>query len=165
MKEGYLQTKIAELNDKCKQIDQMISIQESKMRRLRQKVGNYKELLNKLKDVQDIKKQIINYINVENEKLIKKHIENLSDKISDTVDMTLDSKAQKINEALNYLNKREEEIKQQAETIVQQTRDINFLMDHNILLMMKLVNKGVLLYQEVEEMQRRAAKKAREEIE
>lgn len=163
MKEGYLQTKIAELNDKCKQIDQMISIQESKMRRLRQRVGNYKELLNKLNDVQNVKDQIIGHITEENEKLIKKHIEDLSDEIHGIVDVSLDGKAQTINEALDYLNEREGEIKQQAETIVQQTKEINFLMEYNNLLMMKLVNKGVLSDQDVTEMQRRAAKKARKE--
>lgn len=163
MKEGYLQTKIAELNDKCKQIDQMISIQESKMRRLRQRVGNYKELLNNLNDVQNVKDQIIGHITKENERLIKKHIEDLSDEIHGIVDVSLDGKAQTINEALDYLNKREGEIKQQAETIVQQTKEINFLMEYNNLLMMKLVNKGVLSDQDVTEMQRRAAKKARKE--
>ncbi len=163
MKEGYLQTKIAELNDKCKQIDQMISIQESKMRRLRQRVGNYKELLNKLNDVQNVKDQIIGHITEENERLIKKHIEDLSDEIHGIVDVSLDGKAQTINEALDYLNEREGEIKQQAETIVQQTKEINFLMEYNNLLMMKLVNKGVLSDQDVTEMQRRAAKKARKE--
>ncbi len=163
MKEGYLQTKIAELNDKCKQIDQMISIQESKMRRLRQRVGNYKELLNKLDDVQNVKDQIVDHITEENEKLIKKHIEDLSDEIHGIVDVSLDGKAQTINEALDYLNKREGEIKQQAETIVQQTKEINFLIEHNNLLMMKLVNKGVLSDQDVTEMQRRAAKKAKKE--
>ncbi len=163
MKEGYLQTKIAELNDKCKQIDQMISIQESKMRRLRQRVGNYKELLNNLNDVQNIKDQIIGHITKENERLIKKHIEGLSDEIHGIVDVSLDGKAQTINEALDYLNEREGEIKQQAETIVQQTKEINFLIEHNSLLMMKLVNKGVLSDQDVTEMQRRAAKKAKKE--
>ncbi|MCK5257871.1 MAG: hypothetical protein KAJ69_00020 [Thermoplasmatales archaeon] len=163
MKEGYLQTKIAELNDRCKQIDQMISIQESKMRRLRQRVGNYKELLNNLNDVQNVKDQIIGHITEENERLIKKHIEDLSDEIHGIVDLSLDGKAQTINEALDYLNKREGKIKQQAETIVQQTKEINFLMEHNNLLMMKLVNKGVLSDQDVTEMQRRAAKKAKKE--
>ena len=163
MKEGYLQTKIAELNDRCKQIDQMISIQESKMKRLRQRVGNYKELLNKLNDVQNVKDQIIDHITEENEKLIKKHIEDLSDEIHGIVDVSLDGKAQTINEALDYLNKREEEIKQQAETIVQQTKEINFLMEHNNLLMMKLVNKGVLSDQDVTEMKRRSVKKTKNE--
>lgn len=163
MKEGYLQTKIAELNDKCKQIDQMISIQESKMRRLRQRVGNYKELLNNLKDVQNVKDQIIGHVTEENERLIKKHIEDLSDEIHGIVDVSLDGKTQTINEALDYLNKREGEIKQQEEIIVQQTKEINFLMEHNNLLMMKLVNKGVLSDQDVTEMQRRSAKKTKKE--
>ena len=161
MKEGYLQTKIAELNDKCKHMDQMISIQESKMRRLRQRVGNYKELLNNLNDVQNVKDQIITHITELNERLIKKHIEDLSEEIHVIVDASLDDKAQTINEALEYLNKREGEIKQQAVTIVRQTKEINFLMEHNNLLMMKLVNKGILSDRDVTEIQRRSLKKAK----
>jgi hypothetical protein len=161
MKEGYLQTKIAELNDKCKKIEQMISIQESKMRRLRQRVGNYKELLNNLNDVKNVKDKLISYITEKNEILIKKHIENLSDEIHGIVDVSLDGKAQTINEALDYLNKREEEIKQQAETIVHQNEEINILIEYNNLLMMKLINKGVLSDQEVTEMKRRSVKKAK----
>jgi len=161
MKEGYLQTKIAELDDKCKKIDQMISIQESKMRRLRQRVGNYKELLNNLNDVQNVKDKIIDHITKENEKLLKKHIEDLSDEIHSIVNASLDGKAQTINEALDYLNKREDEIKQQAETVLQQTKEINFLMEYNNLLMMKLVNKGFLSDQDVTEMKRRSVKKAK----
>jgi len=162
MKEGYLQTKIAELNDKCKHMDQMISIQESKMRRLRQRVGNYKELLNNLNDVQNVKDQIINHITEVNERLIKKNIEDLSDEIHGIVEASLDGKAQTINEALEYLNKREGEIKQQTETIEGQTKEINFLIEYNNLLMMKLVNKGVLSDQDVTEMKRRSVKKAKD---
>ena len=163
MKEGYLQTKIAELNDKCKQMDQMISIQESKMRRLGQRVGNYKELLNKLNDVQNVKDQIIGHITEENERLIKKNIEDLSDEIHGVVNISIDDKAQTINEALDYLNKRQGEIKQQAETIVKQNKEINFLMEYNNLLMMKLVNKGVLSDQDVTEMKRRSVRKTKKE--
>jgi len=163
MKEGYLQTKIAELNDKCKQIDQMISVQESKMRRLRQRVGNYKELLNNLNDIQNVKDQIINHITEENERLIKKHIDELLNKIHGIVDASLDDKAQTINKALSYLNKREGKIKQQTETIVQQAKEINYLMEYNNLLMMKLVNKGVLSDQDVTEMKRRSVRKTKKE--
>jgi len=161
MKEGYLQTKIAELNDKCKQIEQMISIQESKMRRLRQRVGNYKELLSNLNDVKNVKEKLIGYITEKNERLIKKHIGDLSDEIHGIVDVSLDGKAQTINEALDYLNEREGEIKQQAETIVHQTKEINILIEYNNLLMMKLINKGILSDQEVTEMKRRSVKKAK----
>ena len=163
MKEGYLQLKIAELNEKCKNLEQIISIQESRMRRLRQRVGNYKELLNKLNDIQDVKDQIIKNINESNEKLIQNHIDDLIDKIQGIVEVSLNRKAQTINKTLDYLNKREVEINQQSVKIIQQKKEIDFLLEHNTLLMMKLVNKGIISEQDTNEMQRRASKKTKKE--
>lgn len=161
MKEGYLQTKIAELNDKCKQIDQMISMEKSKLLLLQEQVGGFKELLKKLKDIEEIKEQTVSHINRENEKLIKRHIEELSNNITGIIETSLKNKTQKIDEALHCLREQEKNMGQQVETIEQQTKDISFLMEHNNLLMMKLVNKGVLSDRDVTEMQRRSSKKAK----
>jgi hypothetical protein len=162
MKEGYLQAKIAELNDKCKQIDQMISMEKSKLLLLQEQVGGFKELLKKLKNIEEIKEQTVSHINEENEKLIKRHIEELSKNVTDIIETSLKHKTQKIDETLNYLRKREGEINQQSETITQQTKDISFLIEHNNLLMMKLANKGILTQREIDEMHRRSSKKAKE---
>ena len=51
MKEGYLQLKIQELNDKCTQIDQMIKMEKSKIELLEESVGGLKNLIKKLKDI------------------------------------------------------------------------------------------------------------------
>ncbi|MEA1997687.1 MAG: hypothetical protein U9N45_08595 [Gemmatimonadota bacterium] len=163
MKEGYLQAKIAELNDKCKQIDQMISMEKSKLLLLQEQVGGFKELLKKLKNIEEIKEQTVSHINEENEKLIKRHIEELSKNVTDIIETSLKHKTQKIDETLNYLRKREGEINQQADTIAQQTKDINFLIEHNNLLMMKLANKGILTQREIDEMHRRSSKKTKKE--
>ena len=59
MKEGYLQLKISELNDKCTQIDQMISMEKSKIELLEQRVGGFKELIKKLQDLDEFKDRIL----------------------------------------------------------------------------------------------------------
>jgi hypothetical protein len=164
MKEGYLQTKISELNDKCKLIDQMISIEESKIRRLRQKVGNYKDLLKKLDDIQEIKKQIVRCTIEKNEKNIKDQIKYLSDKAEEIINRSINNKLKKINDILNILNKTENDKKDIFETISYHTNEIRFLIGFNDLLMMKLVNKGVISDRDVNEMQLRATKKAKEGI-
>ena len=161
MKEGYLQGKVAELNDKCKSIDQMISMEKSKLLLLQEQVGGFKELLKKLKDIEEIKERTVSHINRENEKLIKKHIEELSNNITGIIETSLKSKTQKIDESIACLREQEENMGQQVETIEQQTKDIDFLMEHNNLLMMKLVNKSVLSDRDVTEIQRRSAKKAK----
>jgi len=161
MKEGYLQTKIAELNDKCKHIDQMISMEKSKLLLLQEQVGGFKELLKKLKDIEEIKEQTVSHINRENEKIIKKHIENLSNNIMGIIETSLKNKTQKIDEAIDCLKEQEERMGQQIEAIEQQTKDICFLIEHNDLLMMKLVNKGVLSDRDVTEIQRRSLRKSK----
>ena len=161
MKEGYLQTKIAELNDKCKLIDQMISMEKSKLLLLQEQVGGFKELLKKLKDIEEIKEKTVSHIKFENGKILKKHIEKLSNNITGIIETSLKSKTQKIDESIACLREQEENMGQQVETIEQQTKDIDFLMEHNNLLMMKLVNKGVLSDRDVTEIQMRSSKKAK----
>jgi len=161
MKEGYLQTKIAELNDKCKHIDQMISMEKSKLLLLQEQVGGFKELLKKLKDIEEIKEQTVSHINRENEKIIKKHIEKLSNNITGIIETSLKNKTKKIDEAIDCLREQEENMGKQVEAIEQQDKDIDFLMEHNNLLMMKLVNKGILSDRDVTEIQRRSLKKAK----
>ena len=161
MKEGYLQTKIAELNDKCKHIDQMISMEKSKLLLLQEQVGGFKELLKKLKDIEEIKEQTVSHINRENEKIIKKQIEKLSNNITGIIETSLKNKTKKIDESIDCLREQEENMRQQVEAIEQQAKDNGFLMEHNNLLMMKLVNKGVLSDRDVTEIQRRSLKKAK----
>jgi len=160
MKEGYLQLKIAELNDKCKKIEEMLSLEESTLKLLHERIGDSKVLLKKLKNLEDFKNQITSQVIEENKKIREKHIEDLSKEFSEIVEQTLERKGEDINKTLNYLKERESEIKQLGETIAIQTKEIGYLLEFNNLLMMKLVNKAVLSDQEVNEMNRRASKKA-----
>ena len=75
MKEGYLQMKIAELDNKCKKIDQMINMEKSKIILLQEQVGGFKNLIKKLKDLDELKKQTISIIKHENEEIMKKQID------------------------------------------------------------------------------------------
>lgn len=45
MKEGYLQLKIAELNDKCQHIEQALSLEKANLEHIQEKVGGYKEVI------------------------------------------------------------------------------------------------------------------------
>ena len=138
MKEGYLQLKIAELNEKCNQIEKMLSLEDSKLRFLQEKVGEYKEVIKKLKDIQDFKTQAVMDIREENEKIIINHVEQVSHKLSEVLNELVTNKANKINETLQFLQKREEELTKQAAALDQHTKDLTFLLEHNEFLMMKI---------------------------
>ena len=161
MKEGYLQIKIAELNDKCKKIDQMINMERSKIILLQEQVGGFKDLLKKLKDLDEIKKQTISIINEENEKLMKKQIETISKKISDTYKISIEYKNKKIDGFLNNMKNIDNEKKDKDDLFYNKIIEIEYLLEHNNLLMMKLANKGILSEREINEMDNRSYKKIR----
>ncbi len=152
--------KISEFNDKLTQLEQLFSLEESKIRLLQEKVGEYKEVIKKLQDVQEFKNQAITEIRKENETVISNQIQQISQRLSEMLKELTTSKAEKMNETIALLQKREEEITTQAEQIQQHTKQLIYLSEHNDILMMKLANRKVLNEHDVVEMQRRATKKA-----
>lgn len=160
MKEGYLQMKISEFNDKLTQLEQLLSLEDSKIRLLQEKVGEYKDVIKRLQDVKEFKNQAITEIRKENETVIKNQIQQISQRLSEVLKELTTSKAEKMNETIALLQKREEEITTQAKQIQQHTKQFIYLLEHNDILMMKLANRKVLNEHDVVEMQRRATKKA-----
>jgi len=160
MKEGYLQLKIQELNDKCTHIDQLISMEKSKIELLEQRVGGLKELIKKLEELDKFKENQQKQITEKNKELLEKEINNISKKIADEIEIIVKNKIEDIEKTMKYLTNRENEIKEQNKIISQLNEKISFLLKHNELLMMKLVNKALLTDREVNEMHIRSSKKS-----
>jgi Mg2+ and Co2+ transporter CorA len=160
MKEGYIKLKIAEINDKCKQIEQMISMEKSKIELLEQRVGGFKELIKKLQDLDDFKANMIKEIKKDNQDLLEKEIKNISMKVSDDIELSMISKIKEIEKIMKFITSREKEIDHQTEKISQIDKKIDYLLNHNNFLMMKLVNKGILSDREVNELHIRSSKKS-----
>jgi len=159
MKDGYLQLKISELNEKCTQIDQMILMEKSKIELLEQRIGGLKELVKKLEELDKFKENQLKQIRDENNVLLEKEINNVSKKIADDVEEIVKNKIRDFEKTMKYLTNRENEIKEQNKVISQINEKISYLLKHNELLMMKLVNKAVLTDREVNEMHIRSSKK------
>ena len=159
MKEGYLQLKISELNDKINEINQKFSFEKSKIELLEERVGGLKELIKKLKNLDTFKNNILKEIQKENQNIIDKEIKNISDIIPESVGEIIENKTREIDIFLEKMKKYEEEIIKQQKLIDDMTERINYLLKHNEYLMMKLVNKTVLSDMEVNELDRRSAKK------
>jgi len=159
MKEGYLQMKIAELNENCNKIDQMIKMEKSKLILLQEQVGGFKELLKKLKNIDEFKKQTIEFIINENKKILTDEINNLSKKISDEYGKIFDQKNKKIDDFLQNTENIQSEQKNIEEKINKKLNEVEYLLEHNNLLMMKLANKGLITEREINEMNTRSIKK------
>jgi hypothetical protein len=162
MKEGYIQMKISEFNDKIIQLEQQLAMEEQKLRLVQEKVGEYKEVIKKLQDIQEFKNQALAEVRKENETLIRQQVEQVTQRLSGVLKGLTDNKADKINETVQLLKEREAEIAHQAELLQQQAKQLVFLFEHNDILMMKLANRRILTEHDVLEMQRRAKKKAEE---
>ena len=159
MKEGYLQIKISELIEKSNKIDQMINMEKNKILLLQEQVGGFKDLLKKLKDIENIKEKTIKYIKQENDKLIDTQIQELLKKINEIIDGSIKNKTKKIEEALNYLEQRKDTIENHELIIEKQKNEIEYLTKFNELLMMKLANKGIITEREINEINKRSKKK------
>ena len=100
-------------------------------------------------------------IQKENKTLIEKETKTISNKISKEIENLLKSKTKEIEDILNYMKSREDEINKQTEMISELNEKISYLLNYNNYLMMKLVNKAVLSDREVNEMHIRSSKKSK----
>ena len=160
MKEGYLQLKIAELNDKCKQIDQMISMEKRKIESLEQSVDGLKELIKKLKDLENFKDTILKQIRENNKEILEEEINKISEKVSKNIESVVKEKTREMEKTLNYIKDRESKSNQQTDALVDINNKLDYLLNHNNYFMMKLANKGILSDREVTEMDKRSSKKS-----
>lgn len=161
MKEGYLQLKISELNDKCKKLDQLLTMEKSKIELLEERVGGLKELIKKLKNLDEFKDEILKQIKKNNQDIFSKEIISVSDKIEKNINNLVKVKIKDIENIADHLKSREREIKQHNEMILEIKEKLNYLLNHNNFLMMKLVNKGIISDREVNELHTRSSKKSK----
>jgi len=159
MKEGYLQLKIAELDAKCKKIDEMISLEKSKIQLLEGRVGGSKELIKKLKDLESFKQETVKQIKKENQEVLTSQIDKISKKIADNIESSIIKKQKEMDNNLDFMKSIEEIVNKQNKIISDLDKKIDYLMKHNELFMMKLVNKSIISDREVNEMHKRSEKK------
>lgn len=152
--------KITEFNDKLTQLEQLLAMEDQKLRFVQEKVGEYKEVIKKLQDLQEFKHQALTEIRKENEAILKNQVDHVSQQLSKVLKELTTSKAEKINETVKLLEGRKADLEHQAALIEEHAKRLIFLAEHNDILMMKLVNRRVLTEHDVVEMQRRATKKA-----
>lgn len=161
MKEGYIQLKIAEINDKCKNIEQMINFEKSKIQLLEEKVGGFKDLIKKLENIDNFKDNLLKEIKKENKDFLEDEINKISKKIASDIEDVLITKIKDLENKITYIIKQENELDKQTEMIKEINNKISYLLNYNNFLMMKLVNKAVLSDGEVNEMHMRSTKESK----
>ena len=161
MKEGYIQMKIADINDKCKNIEQMINFEKSKINLLEEKVGGFKDLIKKLENIDNLKDNMLKEIKKENRELLEDEIKKISKKTASDIEDDLITKIKDLENKTAYIKSQENKLDKQTETTNEINNKIKYLLNHNNFLMMKLVNKAILSDREVNEMHMRATKESK----
>ena len=159
MKEGYLQQKIAELSNKIQDFDQRIKLEEKNLERLQTHLGGFKQLLKKLKEIEDFKNDSLSKIIDENKKQLDEIIKSLNFKNEKNLKKILDDKALIINSTIKQIKKDEEVFNKQIESFQNLENKLIFLTEFHRLFILKLINKGILNNRELDEINKRASKK------
>jgi len=160
MKEGYLQLKITELNEKISKLEELIKFENNKLELMQENIGTYKEVIKKFRDLDEFKEQSLAELQKSNEKLIDKKVKDVSEKLQRLHKNLVSDKSLDINKILKRIEEREKQLDEQLHHIEQLSKDVTYLLEYNELFMMKLANKSILSYREIDEMKRRASKKS-----
>ena len=102
---------------------------------------------------------MLKQIQKENKENITEEIKKLSAKISEKANSTIENKIDEIEQLYKDLKNISKEKNEQKAVILDLDEKINYLIKHNEFLMMKLVNKNILSYREVDEIDKRSKKK------
>ena len=135
-------------------------MEKSKLELLEERVGGFKDLIKKLKDLDDFKDNMLKQIKNDNQDLLEKEMKNITKKVSKDIEISIIGKIKEIEKINKYISNREEEISEQSERLSEIIVKIDYLLNHNEYLMMKLVNKGVISDREVNELHLRSKKKS-----
>lgn len=162
MKEAYFKKKLTELSEEAQRINQLITMQKNQLDRIEARIGDFKEVLKRLKDVNMFKQQAIKELKQEN----SDHIEVISNQLKEKNEKNL---KKQVEQRSMILNETKEQLKKDAELFEQYTDMVKdakistvFLKEFHHLLLLKLVNKGVLSHREITEIKKRAEKRSLE---
>lgn len=164
MKEGYFQKKLTELAEQQQKLSSSLTLLEAEIERLEYRIGGLKPIVKRLNDVESFKDQTLSELKKENDSLIQLAKNELVQGSERIVKEITNKKIDIIQESRVQIKKDEELFKRYAEGIASIQSEIAYVKEFHRLLVMKLVNKGVLSYHEQQEIDKRAIKKVKSDI-
>jgi predicted transcriptional regulator len=157
MKEGYLQTKIREIDYKLRQQMALAEQLEQQLQRIIISKKEHKALLNKLKDLDKFKDRILKELAEEN----KAQVQSIKDELHEIVDKhIIEVVEKKISGLEKYIDKAVEGVSVR-DLIWRNSRSIAFNEQLCLLLMEELINERVLSKERVDIISKRASMRAK----
>ena len=151
MKEGYFQNKIADFSEMIQGFEHRLKMAETEFERYQIQLGSFKQLLKKLKKVEEFQDQGIEKIKMENIEAIDGKINFLTMKAEKKAEKVIEQKTELISNALKQIKIDEEQFKDSLSQINNFSLEIQYYKEFQQLFMLKLINKGILNHRELKE--------------
>jgi len=161
MKEGYLQKKIAEFSEKLQDFNHRLNMAETEFDRFQMDLGNFKDLLKKLKQVEEFQQNGVDRLSREGRKLIDDQITSLKEYAGKEIVKQIDVHSKTMQKTLEKLKEDETLFKSSLEELDSFRDDIYFYKEFQRLFILKLINKGILNHRELSEIELRAKKRVK----
>jgi len=161
MKEVYLQKKLTELSEECQIIRQRITMRTNELETLEQRLGDLRILLERLKNIEQFKHDILKELIEENNNHLTEINKDLHDQLEKQLDNKLEKKSFLLNETLTHVKKDAALFQKNQEVIDEAQSTASYVKEFHRLLMLKLINKGILSHRELKEIEQRAEKHMR----
>ena len=149
MKEGYLQTKISDLNEQLDEMNNQISTIQIHVQRIVKKIGDYDLLLDKLNDLEKHKTNVTSELYSQNKKFIsdlrKALLYNIDKSTSQIINIKLKEMSKSVNEAADIAEK----VLKYRESSYCNYYHINSILAYNHFLSIALVKKGILTLEDI----------------
>jgi len=161
MKEGYLQKKIAEFSEKLQDFNHRLNMAETEFDRFQMDLGNFKDLLKKLKQVEEFQQNGVDRLSREGRTLIDDQITSLKEYAGKEIVKQIDVHSKTMQKTLEKLKEDETLFKSSLEELDSFRDDIYFYKEFQRLFILKLINKGILNHRELSEIELRAKKRVK----
>ena len=161
MKEGYLQKKIAEFSEKLQDFNHRLNMAETEFDRYQTDLGNFKELLKKLKHIEEFQQNSVDRLSREGKRLIDDQITRLKENAEKEIVKQIDIHSKTMQKILTQLKEDEGLFKSSLEDLDSFRDDIYFYKEFQRLFILKLINKGILNNRELSEIELRAKKRVK----
>lgn len=162
MKEGYFQKKISEFSDKIKTFDNQLSLFEKEFERLQIQLGEFKEFIKKLKDIESYQDQAVKEIVRSNNQHIDEAVEDVTRKVERSLKKSFDAQTALMNQTLDQIKKDEVLFEKSLGSLDVYAEQLQFFQEFHRLFMLKLINKGILNHRELNEVELRAKKRVKQ---
>jgi hypothetical protein len=161
MKEGYYQKKIAEFSEKLQDFNHRLNMAETEFERYQNDLGTFKDLLKKLKHVEEFQQEGVDYLNREARKRIDDQILSLKEYAGKEIDKQINLHSKTMTKALDQLQKDEQQFRSSLQELDSFRDSILYYKEFQRLFILKLINKGILNNRELSEIEQRSKKRVK----